>query len=630
MISSKFVFSNEVSDVLKSCKGVSVPKVRMDLITCALGGKIGDKKLNDSFDVCYDVNGKPYHEVTVVRCKNGAAVNYTDVYMRRRDPDCLIVADDNPTDKPTFKGQYKKDFAGLRKESLEWLKTQELILVPFMAGGAEYGQPAALIAPRNASFFATGLSDLQHFINIDEYAGKKFEPKMIIFLAPPYRHTLFGGKQIVVHNRLSPDMYEMFSYNLYPGPSAKKGVYGYLLHIGEREGWLTAHTSAVKVVTPYENEIVIMHEGASGGGKSEMGENIHRDANGQVLYAQNTVTDEKFYLHIQEPCELKPIADDMALCHPKMQNDSKKLVIQDAENGWFLRLDHIKEYGTEPRNEKIYTHPSEPLVFVNIQGIPKATALIWEHTIDEPEGTPCPNPRVILPRRMVPGIVNAPAEVDLRSFGVRTPPCTKERPTYGILGMMQIIPPAVAWLWRLVAPRGHNNPSIVETEGMTSEGVGSFGPFLTGNRTNCANLLLEQIVSSPFTRYVVFPNQHIGCYKVSFMPQWIAREYIARRGSAKFKPEHLVPARLPLLGYCLESLKIDGQYVRSGLLRPETQSEVGIEGYDKGAKMLTDFFKRELANYDKKTLSPMGKKIVDLCLSDASLEDYLKVIPIRF
>jgi hypothetical protein len=72
-----------------------------------------------------------------------------------------------------------------------------------------------------------------------------------------------------------------------------------------------------------------------------------------------------------------------------MQNDSRKLVITDAENGWFLRVDHIKEYGTEPFHEKLFTQPSEPLVFLNLQGVPKATCLIWEHAIDS-DGTPSP------------------------------------------------------------------------------------------------------------------------------------------------------------------------------------------------------------------------------------------------
>jgi hypothetical protein len=114
------------------------------------------------------------------------------------------------------------------------------------------------------------------------------------------------------------------------------------------------------------------------------------------------------------------------------------------------------------------------------------------------------------------------------------------------------------------------------------------------------------------------------------MPQWIAREYIARRGSAKFKKENLLPARLPLLGYCLDSMKIDGQFIRKAFLRPDTQSEVGLDGYDQGAKILADFFKKELEKFNTPEIAPLGKKIIDICLSDGSLEDYLDLIPMRW
>jgi len=231
---------------------------------------------------------------------------------------------------------------------------------------------------------------------------------------------------------------------------------------------------------------------------------------------------------------------------------------------------------------------------------------------------------------MVPGIINDAVEVDVRSFGIRTPPCTKERPSYGILGLLHILPPALGWLWRLVAPRGHNNPSIIETEGITSEGIGSYGPFLTGKWVNHANLLLEQIQNSLSTRFVLVPNQHIGCYKVGFKPQWLMREYLARRGSAKFKQEHLVAARLPILGYCLENMKIDGQFIRTAFLRPETQAEVGIAGYDEGAKQLTDFVKRELSKYDVPELSELGRKIIAVCKNDGTLQDYIDLIPMKY
>ena len=622
MIPEKIRFTGEISELLKKCKSVIVPKSRDEIVSLALGSPYVD-----SFEVIYDIDGKPKKEATVVRCNNGIVVNYDEVYMRRRDPDCLIVADDLPTDKPTYKSTFGKEFAEIRGETFRWLENQELIAVPFLSGGEYLGYPSILITPKNAAFFACGLAGLQYFVDIDAYEGD-FEPKLAILLAPPFRHTHFSGKQIVVHNR-TPELYEMFSYNLYPGPSAKKGVYGFLLDVGEREGWVTAHASAVKVITPYENEIVIMHEGASGGGKSEMGENIHRQPDGQILYGTNLATKEKHFITIKEPCQLQPIADDMALCHPKMQEGSRKLIICDAEDGWFLRLDHIKEYGTEPYHEKLFIHPPEPLVFLNIRGMANSTCLVWEHTLDS-DGTPCPNPRVILPRRIVPDVVNEPVEVDVRSFGVRTPPCTAERPNYGILGLLNIIPPAIAWLWRLVAPRGHNNPSIVETKGMTSEGVGSYWPFLTGKIVNHANLLLEQIINSPDTRYVVVPNQHIGCYKVGFTPQWIMREYLARRGSAGFKQNHLVSARCPLLGYTLDDIKIDGQYIGQAFLRPEMQAEVGIKGYDKGAKMLTDFFKAQLEKFDTSDISPLGKKIIDCCNKNAPLEAYLDIIPMRY
>jgi len=618
----KFKFSDDISRVIDNCKSVTVPTSREELVSMTLYPPGAN-----SFDVRYDVNGKFVKEATVVRCKNGVAVNYMEDYMRRRDPDCTIVADDMPTDKPRFIDQFKEPFTSLRQDTFDWLINQELTIVPFLAGGTFGGYHSILISPKNATFFACGLAGLQYFINIDEFEGV-FEPKLAVFLAPPFRHTYFDGKQIIVHNR-TPNIYEMFSYNLYPGPSAKKGVYGFLLDVGEREGWVTAHASAVKITTPYENEIILMHEGASGGGKSEMGENIHREIDRKILYAQHLETKEKFYINIEEECQLGPIADDMVLCHPSIQNDSGKLVIRDAEDGWFLRLDHVKEYGTEPLREKIFTQPSEPLVFLNIQAVPTATCLVWEHTIDS-DGKPCPNPRVILPRRMVPDIISDPIEVDVRSFGIRTPPCTKERPSYGILGMLHVLPPALAWLWRLVAPRGHNNPSIIETKGITSEGIGSYGPFLTGKSVNHANLLLKQILNSLNTRYVLIPNQHIGCYKVGFMPQWLMREYLARRGSANFKPSCLSPARLPLLGYGLESLKIDGQYINKAFLRPEMQPEVGLSGYDDGAKQLSDFCKSELSKYNVPELEPLGKEIIECCMNEAPLEEYVKLIQVKY
>jgi hypothetical protein len=621
-IIKKLDISKDLFAVLMQAPSIVFVEERDELLSLAMGGPD-----SDLFEITYDVPGKGrITEATVARCNNGAGVNYTDAYMRRRDPDCMLIADNGDTDKPRYKDVMGKDFQELRNDTLEWLKTQNLLLLPFMAAGMDLGYPALLIVPQNAAFFAGGLADLQGFTPISK-VPEGFKPRAIIYLAPPFRHTHFDGKQIVVHNRLD-GLHELFSYNLYPGPSAKKGIYGVLLHIGEEEGWLTVHGATVKVITPYDNELVIMHEGASGGGKSEMIEYMHKEIDGRILLGKNLETNEKLYLRLKETCELMPVTDDMALCHPSIQNGSKRLRVTDAEQGWFLRINHITQYGTDPQHEMLCIHPKEPLIFLNLQGVPGSTCLIWEHTMDEP-GKPCPNPRVIMPRRLVPNVVDEPVEIDVRSFGIRTPMCTKEKPTYGIIGCFHILPPALAWLWRLVAPRGHDNPSITDTVGMTSEGVGSYWPFATGKLFTQANLLLKQIMDTSNTRFILIPNQHVGVYSVGFMPQWVAREYLARRGSARFKESQLVKAECSLLGYALDSLKVDGTFLPRGFLQTNHQPEIGMEGYEAGAKILNDFFKRELAKFMTKDLDPFGRKIIDCCMSNGELEDYIGLIPMH-
>ncbi|SIQ54004.1 protein of unknown function [Alkalispirochaeta americana] len=580
----------------------------------------------DLVEVAYDVPGKGrVVEATVGRCKNGAAVNYVEPYMRRRDPDAMVIADDRPTDKPHWNNRFKQPFEEVRQETFRWFREDvgRLIVLPFLSGDKKRGYPTLLIAPENAGFFVAGLADLQGFFTADEIP-ENFEPRAVIYLAPPFRHTHFDGKQVVVHNRL-PGMHELFAYNLYPGPSAKKGVYGILLSIGEEEDWVTLHSSAVRVVTPYDNEFVIMHEGASGGGKSEMTQQLHREPDGRIRLAHNTITGDDIYFELLDPCELEPVTDDMALAHPSIQTSTTgRLMIEDAEAGWFLRVDHLNEYGKEPAIEKLCINPPEPLIFLNLEGKPGSTILPWEHIQDEP-GKPCPNPRVIMPRHFIDKVVDDPVAVDVRSFGVRTPPSTKKNPNYGIIGMMHILPPALAWLWRLVAPRGHANPSIVTTEGLTSEGVGSYWPFATGKKVTQANLLLKVTQETPGTPYVLIPNQYIGAYKVGFQPEWILREYMARRGSVKFRPEQLIESRCPLLGYSMERLKVAGQLMPAGLLHVHEQPEVGIKGYDAGQKILADFFKKEVSQFLTDDLDPLGRKIIDVCMNDGTLQDYIKV-----
>jgi hypothetical protein len=240
---------------------------------------------------------------------------------------------------------------------------------------------------------------------------------------------------------------------------------------------------------------------------------------------------------------------------------------------------------------------------------------------------------VIIPRNMITNIIpdTEPMEVNVRSFGVRMPPSTAKDPNYGVMGMLQVIPASLSWLWRLISPRGFKNPSIADTNagsGLKSEGVGSYWPFATGLKVTQANMLLEQILGCPNTLNVLIPNQHIGAYHVGFMGEWISREYLARH-LGQIKTKHLVPARCPLFGFALDEMKLDGQYIRQTFLRPETQSKLGNAGYDAGAKILTDFFKQKLQQFLVPDLDPLGKKIIECCMNDGTLEDYLALTPMK-
>lgn len=614
---------DNVEKVLSECKSFTLFNTTEELANAATNGKESNE-----FKVAYEVEGKgTIAEATVHRVKNGIAVNYEEAYMRRRDPDTMAIGDDKPTAKKRFEEKYGYPFSDIQKETFDWLKKRDLAVFFYFAGRMGIGSLGIAIAPANAGFFAMGLSMLQEIVSVEKLEGKG-AIKSVIFVAPVFRHTHFNGKQVVVHNRLD-DVHELYSYNLYPGPSAKKGLYGVLLSQGEKEEWVTTHCSAVQSISPYDNVTTFMHEGASGGGKSELHQHIVREMDGRVLLGENSVTGETRFINIPRFCTFRPIADDMAFCHPSFQKSDGKLRIMDAENAWFVRVDSVNQYGDDPVLEKTTINPDKPLLFLNIDTQPDSTALIWDHIEDEP-GKPCPNPRVILPRDIVENTVDGAVSVDVRSFGIRTPICSRENPTYGIAGLFHIMPPAIAWLWRLVAPRGHNNPSIVGTGAMESEGVGSYWPFATGEHIVHANLFFKQIIDTPRTIYTLTPNQNIGVWKVGFKPQLLMREYLTRRGGAKLRSDQIQPARCPLLGYELNYLTIEASKIPSRFLKVYNQPEVGTEGYDAGAEILKNFFHRELHKFRHKDLFQTGKKIIDACLSNASLEEYNDILPMNY
>jgi hypothetical protein len=137
---------------------------------------------------------------------------------------------------------------------------------------------------------------------------------------------------------------------------------------------------------------------------------------------------------------------------------------------------------------------------------------------------------------------------------------------------------------------------------------------------------LTQIRETPETDFAIFPNSHIGAWQVGFMPQWIGREYLARRGGARFRRGQLQRADTPLLGYVLLQMHVEGANIPDWFLRVHLQPEVGDEAYQRGADQLKAFFKRELEPIrNDPRLDPLGKRIIEVLYDGGSQGQFKNV-----
>lgn len=137
---------------------------------------------------------------------------------------------------------------------------------------------------------------------------------------------------------------------------------------------------------------------------------------------------------------------------------------------------------------------------------------------------------------------------------------------------------------------------------------------------------MRQFQQTLKTRYILIPNQHVGAWETGFTPQWLARDYLARRGHARFLSDQLAPARSPLLGYALKSMRIEGALIPPWLLQVDLQPEVGPAAYDEGARRLRQFFHEQLATFLEPDLDAIGRQIIECCLSDGSVYDYEQLL----
>ena len=80
----------------------------------------------------------------------------------------------------------------------------------------------------------------------------------------------------------------------------------------------------------------------------------------------------------------------------------------------------------------------------------------------------------------------------------------------------------------------------------------------------------------------------------------------------------------------MSEMTIEGQSIRSKYLQTDLQDRLGKDGYDAGAKILTDFFAKELEKFCTDELDPFGREIIECFKKGGTLEDYCKLTPIQF
>ena len=113
---------DDATVILSGCKSFKVFDNVKQLAVAAVGGEN-----SNYFEVSYSLpNNEKVTEAIIHKVTNGISANYTGEYMRRRDPDTMLIGDDLPSDKERFDEKYGYSFDKLRKETISWLQTQDL------------------------------------------------------------------------------------------------------------------------------------------------------------------------------------------------------------------------------------------------------------------------------------------------------------------------------------------------------------------------------------------------------------------------------------------------------------------------------------------------------------------------
>ena len=99
----KFILPDDLRQALSQCRSIAYIETQEELDELAFG-----PTHTSLYDVVYTIAGRGrVKEAEVIRCKNGALVNFMEDYMRRRDPNSMVISDSLPTDKTRFQARLR-------------------------------------------------------------------------------------------------------------------------------------------------------------------------------------------------------------------------------------------------------------------------------------------------------------------------------------------------------------------------------------------------------------------------------------------------------------------------------------------------------------------------------------------
>lgn len=562
------------------------------------------KDVNLKGDQTYEIKENTHTEMTFDLVSNGLAFHYPEEILRHRCTHHVLNKQELTNGEDLIK-TFEQNFSD-----------EELIGAYVRLGQFASPYVGLVLLPKKYRLLLYVIQSIGLGL-VSEQELVDFQPPRFVgasFILPSARNVLFNGVPSIIESFKGPVKVQYIASS-YVG-AIKKALHSLLISSLVSQGGFASQASVVSVKNPYDSKMVFMFEGPSGSGKSEMYRQMKRSEDGTIAIGFNRVTRDKLSIPMTLMSKIRPIADDLII--QNTESSKKRLKVKDAEGGWYISVKDILKYGDNPPMESISFNPSNSLIYGNITSYPQADVLIWNHQKSLKYSA---NPRVVVPKRIIAKSLNKEVSVDVRLLGVPTTTCNDNYKGSGVLGFAHLLPPALAWLWRLVCPMSCANGKLV------SGGLLGMTNFVTDNHFTIANRLLKEIKKRDKISYLLTPSGYIGAWNIGYMPQLLMREYISRRGNCNFSEDQFQPAMNSLFGFEMYQMTLEGIRIPSKLLLPYKQDNMSVETYEEGINDYYIIFKEILSSYLSDALDPLGIKIIETFLSEGTIEDFIDLIP---